>query len=311
MFVSDLKNGAAVKEVYLVNRKEVKTTRTGKMYIQADLCDSTGSIPCKIWDATPLMAGSFDNGDFLRVTGRVESYQNNLQLNVKSFEKVDPSTVTLGDFLPQTERDVEELYEELIAILATVQDEHLKNLLRAFVSDKEFCAQFKRAPAATQNHHAYLGGLLEHTVSLLKAATSLMELYPMLRRDLLITGIFLHDIGKIREFSYERNFEYTDEGQLLGHLMIGCAMVDEKAREVEGFPAETLTALKHLILSHHGAYEFGSPKLPMTAEAIALHHLDNLDAKIHAFQKAVRESPDEQGSWTGYIRMFERRLFKG
>jgi len=311
VFVSDLKSGQGVNEVFLVNRKEIRTARDGKMYVRADFCDRTGCITGNIWDATESLAKSFDNGDYVRVKGRVETYHNTLQLNIKTIEKVDDSSVIAGDFLPQTKNDIDEMFDELKDYVRSIKDKHLRALVESFLSDEEFCRKFKLVPAATQYHHAYLGGLLEHTLSVMRTAVRVMDCYPNLRKDLMLAGIFLHDIGKVREIAFDKSFHYTDEGQLLGHLVIGCSMVEEKARGIEGFPNELLMLLKHLILSHHGEFEYGSPKLPVTPEAIALHYLDNLDAKVHASQRAIDESLDEQSSWTEFNRIFQRRLYKG
>ncbi|HJO56039.1 MAG TPA: HD domain-containing protein, partial [Candidatus Scalindua sp.] len=179
-----------------------------------------------------------------------------------------------------------------------------------FFNDKDFCGGFCSAPAAVQYHHAFLGGLLEHTLSVAKLGSNIAPLYPSLNKDLLICGIILHDIGKISELCYEKSFHYSDEGQLIGHLISGVLMVEEKAKQIDDFPKTLLDLLRHLILSHHGEYEWGSPKLPMTLEALVLHYLDNIDAKIHAFDKAISSDKDSSDNWTIYNRMLERKLFK-
>jgi len=217
----------------------------------------------------------------------------------------------MDDFLPASEHDVDEMEQQLRKILRKVEDPHLIKLLAAFFNDAEFMAAFKQCPAAVAFHHAYLGGLLEHTLSLAKLASRIAPDYPALRGDLLLVGVFVHDIGKTRELEWTRGFQYTDEGGLIGHLVMGAAMVEDKAKTVPDFPRELLNSIKHLILSHHGEYEFGSPKLPVTVEAVALHYIDNLDAKIHAFQKAINEARDASSNWTQFNRMFERRLFRG
>ncbi|MBM4087545.1 MAG: HD domain-containing protein [Planctomycetes bacterium] len=317
-FVADLRTGEAIDEVFLLRSKELKTTRAGAPYLQGDLVDKTGAIPARMWDATELLFLSLPDDGFVKVKGRVETYQGNLQVILKHITKADETGVRLSDFMPQTEKNVDKMMAELRRAAESVADPNLKKLLLAFLDDKDFVQRFRSAPAATQYHHAYLGGLLEHTLSLVNLGLRLLsDDYPMIRRDLIVTGLILHDIGKVRELAFPcglpndpRTFQYTDEGQLIGHLIIGASMVEEKARAIEGFPPELLNVLKHMILSHHGEYEFGSPKLPMTVEAVALHHIDNLDAKIHAFHKAIQEDKNPASNWTEFNRMFDRRLFK-
>ena len=231
-------------------------------------------------------------------------------------DRVESEKVNLSDFLPHTEHDVSKLLERLRSILLRLGNPHCAPLVECFLMDEEFLHDFSHAPAGVRNHHAYVGGLLEHVVTLLDAADRLLPLYPELDRDLLLAGVFLHDIGKVRELSYGKAFGYTDEGQLVGHLVIGVEMLNEKTKQVpdltgEPFPDELLLRLKHLIVSHHGSYEFGSPKLPMTAEAIALHHLDNFDAKVHSFTRDIREDPNPTSAWTPFNQALQRRLFEG
>jgi 3'-5' exoribonuclease len=231
-------------------------------------------------------------------------------------ERIESEKVELADFLPHTEQDVSKLYERLRGFLLKLTNPHLRGLAECFLMDQDFVRNFCRAPAGIRNHHAFLGGLLEHVVTLLDAADRLAPLYPDVDRDLLLMGVFLHDIGKVRELSYDRAFAYTDEGQLIGHLVIGVEILNEQVRRVpdltgEPFPTELLLRLKHLILSHHGTYEFGSPKLPMTPEAIALHHLDNFDAKVHSFTRDIREDHNATSAWTPFNQSLQRRLFKG
>lgn len=311
-----LADGESVDEVYLVTEKQLRTNRQGNPFLQVALRDRTGAISARMWNANEHLFRTFEEGDFLRVKGKVQLYQGSLQMLFSSFERVDRSLVTLGDFLPQTEHDIGRLYEKFHTILRKVADMHLRALIECFLTDEAFVGGFCKAPAGIRNHHAYIGGLLEHVVSLLEAADRLLPLYPELNRDLLLMGVFLHDIGKVRELSYERVFGYTDEGQLVGHIVIGVEMLDEKVAQVpkltgEPFPAELLLRLKHMILSHHGTYEFGSPRLPMTPEAVALHHLDNLDAKVHSFTRDIRDDRQGPSAWTPYSHSLQRRLFKG
>ena len=230
-------------------------------------------------------------------------------------DRVETEKVELADFLPHTEQDVSKLFERICTLLRKLENPHLRALAECFLMDQELMRGYCSAPAGVRNHHAYLGGLLEHVATLMESADRIAPLYPELNRDLLLMGIFLHDIGKVRELSYDRAFSYSDEGQLIGHVVLGVEMLGEQVQRVpdltgEAFPTELLLRLKHLIVSHHGALEFGSPTLPMTPEAIALHYLDNLDAKIHSFTRDIREDRG-QSSWTPYSQATQRRLFKG
>jgi 3'-5' exoribonuclease len=314
-YVQELADGDAIDEVYLVSEKQLRANRNGNLYIQVELRDRTGAMSARLWNAGENLFRTFDEGDFLRVKGKVQLFQGNLQMILNQLDRIGLEQVELADFLPQTEQDVSKLFERLRGMLLRLGNPHLRALAECFLMDEEFVRDFCRAPAGIRNHHAYLGGLLEHVVTLLEGADRLAPLYPELDRDLLLMGVFLHDIGKVRELSYGRVFSYSDEGQLVGHLVLGVEMLSAKAARVpdltgEPFPAELLLRLKHMILSHHGTYEFGSPKLPMTPEAIALHYLDNFDAKVHSFTRDIRE--DRQTSaWTPFNQALQRRLFKG
>ena len=315
-YIQQLADGDTVDEVFLVGDKQLRANRNGNLYLQVELRDRSGSISARLWNAGEHLFRSFDEGDFLLVKAKVQLFQGSLQMILSHIERIESEKVELADFLPHTDKDVNKLLERLRGTLMRVGNPHLRVLAECFLMDDEFLRGLMRAPAGIRNHHAYLGGLLEHVVNLLDAGERLLPLYPELDGDLLLMGIFLHDIGKVRELSYERAFAYTDEGQLIGHLVIGVEMLNEKVARVpdltgEPFPVELLLRLKHMILSHHGAYEFGSPKLPMTAEAIALHHLDNLDAKVHSFARDIREDRNQTSAWTPYNQSLQRKLFKG
>ncbi len=314
-FVQQLADGDSVEEIYLVVDKQVRANRNGNTYLQLDLRDRGGSINARLWNAPDSLVHTFETGDFLHVKGKVQLFQGALQMILSQLDRVETEKVELADFLPHTEHDIGKLYERLCSLLRKLDDPHLRALAECFLMDRDLMADFCKAPAGVRNHHAYLGGLLEHVVALMESADRIAPLYPELNRNLLMMGIFLHDIGKVRELSYDRAFTYTDEGQLIGHLVLGVEMLDEQVRRVpdltgEPFPTELLLRLKHLIVSHHGALEFGSPTLPMTPEAIALHHLDNLDAKIHSFTRDIREDRGPS-AWTPYSQATQRRLFKG
>jgi 3'-5' exoribonuclease len=315
-YVQQLTDGENLDEVYLATEKQLRANRNGNLYIQLELRDRTGAISARLWNAGEHLFRSFEEGDFLRIRGKVQLFQGALQIILSNLERTEAAQIDLTDFLPHTEHDVSKLYERLRGLLMRLTNPHLRGLVECFLMDGAFVEAYCKVPAGVRNHHAYIGGLVEHVVRMLEAADRLAPLYPELDRDLLLTGIFLHDVGKVRELSYGRVFSYTDEGQLIGHLMIGVEMLNEKAVRVpdltgEPFPPELLLRLKHMIVSHHGSYEFGSPKLPMTPEAIALHCLDNFDAKVHTFTRDIREDRNQASAWTPFNASLQRRLFKG
>ena len=309
--IEDLQPGRPVDSVFLVSEATLRTARNGSSYLSVTLCDHTGRISGRQWDVSEAFADSVKPDDFVNVKGKVESYQNQLQIIIKVITRADTDTLRLGDFLPQSEREPAAMMKELRGILQQIEDPDFKRLVEAFLEDKEICAAFRTAPAAMVNHHAYLGGLLEHTLSMMKAALKLLEHYTDLRRDLLLTGIFLHDIGKTRELLYRRTFKYSTPGNLVGHVTIGVLMLDEQARQLDGYPEEKLNMVRHMLLSHHGTSEFGSPKPPMFAEALALHHLDNLDAKLKDFADIIAEDRNADPEWTDRSWRLDRRLYKG
>ena len=309
--VGSLSPRQAVDEVYLLQECNLRTARNGKFYLHLKLSDNTGSITGRLWNATEALYQALAGADFARVRGRVEVYQDSLQFVVDAIRAVPDEEVHPEDFLPATERDVNEMFARLVALGETVLNPHLRQLLDAFLGDEEMAAKIRKAPAAVTYHQPYLGGLLEHTLSVTEMADYLAGRFPQLDRDLFITGSILHDVGKVAELSYRRVFEYTDRGRLVGHLIIGVQMVQDRVRAIDDFPEHLFDLLCHLILSHHGEYEWGSPKLPMTPEAIALHHLDNLDAKIEASTRAIETDRMTEGNWTEYSRMFQRMLYKG
>jgi len=315
-YVNQLKDGDAVEEVYLLVDKQLRANRNANMYLLSQLRDKTGMISGLMWNVTEEATANIKPGDFVRVKGKVQIYQGGLQVIVTHIHPVSTDGLDLDDFHPSTVHNVNELMKRLREILLSIDEPNLRTLMECFLVDDELIDQLCRAPAGVKTHHAYHGGLLEHMVNILEVAHRIVDLYPQLDANLLMAGIFLHDLGKVREMSYESSFVYTDEGQLLGHLIIAIGMVDEKIAEVtrqtgEPFPQETALRLKHMIASHHGSYEFGSPKLPMTPEAVALHHLDNLDAKIHEFARTIDEDPNSQSNWTPYSPRLARKLYKG
>ncbi len=315
-YIQQLTDGENLDEIYLVSEKQLRANRNGNSFLQLELRDRTGAMSARLWNAGENLFRTFEEGDFLRIKGKVQLFQGSLQMILNTIDRVRGEEVDLVDFMPHTDQDVGKLFEKLRSTLLKMKNFHLRALIECFLMDDDFVRGLRRAPAGIRNHHAYVGGLLEHIVSMIDGAERLLPLYPELDRDLLLAGIFFHDIGKIRELSYHRVFGYTDEGQLIGHLVIGVEMINEKLPQVrdltgEPFPHELLLRLKHMIVSHHGTYEFGSPKLPMTPEAIALHHLDNLDAKVHSFVRDIRADANAQSAWTPFSQSLQRRLFKG
>lgn len=315
-YVCEFKHQEPVNQVFLAGEKILRPNRNGNLYLQVSLCDRTGSIPAMLWNADQMLYQSFNAGDYVHVEGVAQLYQGQLQILAKRLRKVEPADVNEADFRPVSSADVERLMGRLSEMLRGLNDLHLQSLAECFLMDEQLMAGLALAPAATKHHHAYYGGLLKHTVNLMELALRTAELYPQLDRDLLLMGAFLHDLGKVEELTFERGLGYSDEGQLIGHIVLGVELLDRKLAEVEKLvgeplPTETVLRLKHLILSHHGEYTFGSPKLPMTLEALALALLDCFDAKLNAFDQLMKDDPNIHSSWTIYHANLERRLYKG
>jgi 3'-5' exoribonuclease len=318
-YMRDLTDGDAVDEIFLVAEKQLRANRQGNQYLLFDLRDKTGVMQARLWNPPEQISKRFSPGEFIHVRGKVQLFQGALQMILNHIAVPEIQHFELPEFLPHTEQDIGKLLERLRSFLRKTTNYHLRALGEAYLMDDEFVRGFSRAPAGVRQHHAYIGGLLEHVVSMMEVADRILlsspKLYPDLDRDLLIFGIFLHDSGKVRELCYESSFSYSDEGQLLGHIQIGVTMLEEKAKQVkeltgEEFPREALLRLQHMILSHHGTYEFGSPKLPMTLEAMALHYIDNLDARMNSWSRDLREDRTEN-NWTAFNPSTDRRLFKG
>ena len=314
-FVASLGDGDSVEDVFLVAEKQLRVNRNGQSFIQMDLQDRSGSIAARVWNAGEGLFRAFEVGDFLLVKGKVQLFQGALQMIASQIEKYDASKVQIIDFMPHTEQDVNKLLEKLRNYLLKLTNHHLRALAQSYLMDETFMQGFTHAPAGIKVHHAYIGGLLEHVVSMLEVADRILPLYPDVNRDLLLIGIFLHDSGKVRELAYESAFGYTDEGQLLGHLAIGQEMMESRLKDVEEltgerFPGELLLRLKHMILSHHGSLEFGSPKVPMTPEAVALHAIDTLDTRIHITLREIKDNRTSS-TWTPYNPALQRKLYKG
>ena len=307
-FISDLKALEAnerFQSVFLVQTKEVRHKRSGDPFLSLRLADRSGSIDCKMWDNVPAVAGAFEAGDFVEVRGKVQMYSGFHQVIAHKLTVVAEEQLYLGDFVPHTEADIETMYAEVVATIDGFADAHLRQLLSNIFGDPDFARRYKRAPAAAGMHHATIGGLLEHVVSVMKLAKLVASHYRELNADLLISGVLLHDAGKIFELTAERTFEYTDEGRLLGHIAIGSAWLERRCDEIDGFPPRLKTLLLHLVLSHHGKREFGSPQVPQFPEALALHFLDDLDSKLE-MMRATRRDMAPGTYWSPFHRGLER-----
>jgi len=310
-FVSDLKEGQPVSSCFLVREKEVRTSRSGETrWLQLELADRTGSISAKMWDNFAALAATFERDDVVQIRGRVKLYNGQKELTLEQIVPCAEREYDLADFLPHTKRDVEEMYATIRGAVAGVKNPWLKKLLSSVVEDPAIAPRLKRAPAAMTMHHAYLGGLAEHITSLIGLATAVTAHYPELDADLLLTGVILHDIGKIEELRYARAIDYSTAGRLLGHISIGAAMVREKIRAIPGFPPELAVLVEHLILSHHGTHEFGSPALPQTREAVALNFIDDLDSKMAAMRATFDGASATPGAdpWTDRNPSLRRAL---
>ena len=315
-FISQLGHQETINDLFLATDKQLRPNRNGNLYLQVELRDRTGSIPTRVWNATESLYHSFENGDYVLVEGTTQIYQGGLQMIATQITRVPADEVDTADFQLLSNRDIDRLAARLSELLRGMQNMHLRNLAECFLLDQDLMSKFCRCPAGVKNHHAYTGGLLDHVVNLMEVIVRVIDRYPAVDRDLLLMGAFLHDLGKINELSYDRGFAYTDEGQLVGHLVMGVGILDAKVQEAEKLsgepvPYETVLRLKHMIVSHHGEYEFGSPKLPMTLEAVALHQLDNLDAKIHSYQQQMRDDPNCETPWTMFNHQIGRKLYKG
>lgn len=309
-FVSEIKDRDPVNAVFLVKDKILAMAKNGKPYMNLRLMDKSGDIEAKVWDNTELLDKQFDKDDFVKVRGKASVYMNKMQVVIAEICKVPEEEVVLADFLPESPRDGAEMRQELVAVVASLNNPYLRGLMEEFISDEPFMELYCQAPAAKAMHHVYLGGLLEHSLSLVKLIRVIVPLYGGLNEELLITGALLHDVGKIYEMSFGRAFDYTDAGKLLGHITIGVELVDEKIRLVGGFPRELAMLLKHMLLSHHGQYEFGSPKRPKTIEATILNYLDDLDSKINGIRAHIAKESASTSRWTAHHRLYDRYFFK-
>lgn len=310
VYVSSIKDRDQLESVFLVKDKIMAMAKNGKPYMTLKLMDKTGEIEGRVWDNVDELSAIFDRDDFIAIRCKASVYLGKMQLVISELVRVPDDRVLLADFLPESDRPVSEMEQELASLVAGITDPHLKALLGAFFGDPELMALYRIAPAAKGMHHVYLGGLLEHSLAVARLVDTIVPLYGGLNRDLLVAGALLHDVGKVREMTYLRSFDYTDEGKLLGHITIGVEMVQERIAAIPGFPAELAMLLKHMLLSHHGQYEYGSPKRPKTVEATILNYLDDLDSKINGIRTHLRKETESQSRWSSYHRLYDRYFFK-
>lgn len=309
-FINDLKEGEAIESVYLVREKSFDITKNGNPYISLELLDKTGMVDCRKWDALKSLFDSFDVDDFIKVKAKVEFYKNYPQLKIDTIEKVSDKIVDISLYIPVSDKNRDKMFKDLLSELGSIKNPFLKALIQKIFSDQEMSEKFMTAPAATDFHHPYIGGLVEHTLACVELAKMVASKYRGINIDLLLCGTALHDIGKIEELSYKRSFYYTDQGKLIGHIVLGANIVNAVIDDIQGFPEELKNLIVHIILSHHGEQEWGSPKRPMCFEAIILHHIDNLDAKINGFRHFVNTYNDPESNWTKYSKMFGEFLYK-
>lgn len=306
-YIKEYKDGDRVFDIYLCKHKQSMVTKNGKSYESVILQDKTGTLDAKVWEPNNPGIGDFDSLDYIEVYGEITSFQGMLQVNVKRIRKCQEGEYQPADYLPVSGKNIEDMYRELTGLISSIQNTYFKQLLESFfVQDEDFQKAFCNSSAAKTVHHGFVGGLLEHTLGVTKLCDYYCSAYPILKRDLLLTAAICHDIGKVKELSPFPENDYTDDGQLLGHIVMGSQMVGEKAAQIAGFPHELLTQLQHCILAHHGKYEFGSPKIPSIIEALALNYADDTDAKLETFKEILNNAKDS--GWLGYNRLFETNL---
>lgn len=304
-YISTLREGERINEIFLCKSKQAAMTKNGKPYDNVILQDKTGTLDAKIWDVGSVGIEEFEAMDYIAITGDITSFQGNLQCSIKRARKVSEGEYDPADYLPVSDKDIDAMYDELMGYIGSVKNEYLSKLLHSFFDNKEFERRFKFHSAAKSVHHGFVGGLLEHTLGVTKNCDYFSKMYPVLNRDLLVTAAIFHDIGKLKELSTFPENDYTDAGQLLGHIMIGAEWVGDAIKTIDGFPVVLANELKHCILAHHGELEFGSPKKPALVEALALSFADNIDAKMETFSELLVNVPENDLDWQGYNRFME------
>lgn len=307
--IQDLRENCFIEGMFLVKDKNNGMTKSGKQYIALNLTDRTGEVKGRIWDNAEKLGVRFSQGDIVTLRAYSVNYQGALQLNINDIAKAVIEPADIKNFLPAADTDPDALYAELSEIIGGIANTMLRQLLETAFGRTDVLEAFKAAPAAKSIHHDHIGGLIEHTVSVARCARAIAPLYPYLDTDLLLTGALLHDIGKIQELSYEKGFAYTDRGRLIGHITLGDEFVAACMRDIPEFPEDLGLVVRHLILSHHGQYEYGSPKRPKTPEALLLSYLDDLDAKMYGFADQIKKEKSPESKWTSYNRLFDRYLY--
>ena len=311
IYLKDIKQGDKIASTFLAAEKNMAFSLKGSPYLNVRLKDKTGELDGKVWDNAIEFDRQFKKGDIIYIEGKAASYKNSIQISIVNIKKYAGEDVEPTDYLPAAKGDVAAMFNEMLAYVEKIKTKPLQALLQAFFHDQKIAELFQRAPAAKGFHHIYLGGLLEHTLSVVRLLDKVADHYQNLDRDLLLAGGILHDIGKIYEFNYDSLIEYSDEGRLIGHIVMGVEMINKKIEAIPDFPAPIALKMRHIILSHHGEFDFGSPKRPKTMEALVVHFIDDLDAKLNAFQAFITDSNNADSDWTTYNRFFERFLYKG
>jgi 3'-5' exoribonuclease len=309
-YLAEIEPNKVVTTGFLVHTKEIRQKKTGEPYLSLSLGDRTGEVEDKMWDNVAEVMDTFERDDFVMVKGLLQIYHNRPQFTIHKMRRLEESEVDFSDFFPASRRNLDEMWSELRGIVAGLENSHLAALLNAFLDDEEIARRYRIAPAAKQIHHAYLGGLIEHVLSLCTLARMTARHYPSIDCDLLLTGVILHDIGKVYELSYDRGFGYSNDGQLLGHIMIALRMLGEKVRQLPDFPESLRSLVEHMIISHHGHLEFGSPKLPLFPEALLLHFLDDMDSKMECMRAMIENDRQVDGCFTTYNPALERPVLK-
>ena len=310
VFANQIQEGQTVEDVFMVKDMSRAETRAGKPYLIMTLMDRSGEVAGRLWENADALMDACEPGNLLKITGQAQTYRGSLQLKIDAVHSLDRQAVDETLFLQTTRKNIAEMVTGINSLATSVKEPFYRKLLLKFFQDDSFLSNFQKAPAAKSMHHAYLGGLLEHTLAVAQLAEKLPAFYPMLDRDLLVTGALLHDIGKTKELSYSSfPFDYTDKGRLVGHLVLGVEMVQDRTNAIKHFPEDLATRLQHLVLSHHGRYEFGSPCLPMLSEAFVLNFVDDMDAKLNFLGRLAEQSPEPGYQWTDFQRTLERFLY--
>jgi 3'-5' exoribonuclease len=309
-YVNELEPNRVITTSFLVHSKEIRQKKTGEFYLSLLLGDRTGELDAKMWDNVQEVLDDFDRDDFVKVKGMIQVFHNRPQLTIHKVRRMDESEIDFADYFPSSKRNPDEMWAELRGIVTGLGNPHLKALLEAMLDDEDVASRYRRAPAAKHIHHAFLGGLIEHVLSVCALARLTAGHYPIVDYDLLVTGVILHDIGKIYELNYERGFSYSNEGQLIGHISIAMRMVGDRLRGLPDFPPRLRTLVEHMILSHHGQLEYGSPKLPQFPEALLLHYLDDVDSKMECMRALLENDRQVDGCFTAYNTAISRTVLK-